>query len=76
MSPAPGPQLPLGTPHPSFFTRPDEVDTAQREQCAPEPGKSPGGLQWFSISYWHTSILVILGYLSTFVESPLLLYFR
>ena len=45
MSPAPGPQLPPGAPHPSFFARPDEVDAAQWERHAPESGKSLGGLQ-------------------------------
>ena len=44
MSPTPGPQLLPGVPHPSFFARPDEVDAAQWEQRAPEPGKSLGGL--------------------------------
>ena len=45
MSPAPGLQLPPGAPHPSFFARPDEVDAAQWEQHAPEPGKFAGELQ-------------------------------
>ena len=45
MSPAPGPQLPPGAPHPSFFARLDEVDAARRERHAPEPGKFAGELQ-------------------------------
>ena len=45
MSPAPGPQLPPGAPHPSFFARHDEVDVARWERHAPEPGKFAGELQ-------------------------------
>ena len=39
MSPAPGPQLPPGAPHPSFFARPAGVGAARRERHAPEPGR-------------------------------------
>ena len=44
MGPAPGPQLPPGVHHPSFFARPNEVDVARWDQRALEPGKSLGGL--------------------------------
>ena len=69
MSPAPGLQLPPGVPHPSFFTRPDEVDVAQWERHAPEPGRCWGGLQL--LIAWHTDISILSGYPGTIiVEDP------
>ena len=76
MSPAPGPQLPPGAPHPLFFARPDEVDAAQWDQHAPEPGRCWGSLQLFT-DCWHTSISILSGYLGTvIVEDPFLLHCR
>ena len=62
MSLAPGPQLPPGAPHPLFFARPDEVDAAQWERHAPEPGKFAGAMisplfigvpVSFGVSWYH-----------------------
>ena len=62
MSLTPGPQLPPGAPHPSFFARPDEVDVAQWERHAPEPGKFAGAMipplfigvpVSFGVSWYH-----------------------